>query len=123
MGRSSFTWKTDTLSGNVAKLPKKVERAVVGATEYGATRGQKFMKTNAKWIDRTGNARQGLRGFAVHEPGRSTIIFSHGVNYGIWLEVRFSGRYAIIGPTLIYTGPLVMRLLGNVFKGEIRGTQ
>lgn len=123
MGRSTFTWKTDTLSGNVARLPKKVERAVVGATEYGATRAQAYAKTNAKWIDRTANARQGLRAFAVHEPGRSTVIIAHGVSYGIWLEVRFSGRYSIIGPTLAYTGPLVMRLLGNLFSGEIKGTQ
>lgn len=100
----------------------KVQRAVVGATEYGATKGQGHAKTNAKWTDRTANARNGLRAFAVHEPGRSTIIIAHGVPYGIWLEVRFSGKYAIIGPTLIYTGDLTMRLLGNLFSGEIKTT-
>lgn len=122
MGSKGFTWKTDTLSGSVNALPNKVQRAVVGATEYGATKAQGYAKTNAKWVDRTANARQGLRAFAVHEPGRSTIIIAHGVSYGIWLEVRFSGRYAIINPTLIYTGDLTMRLLGNLFSGEIKAT-
>jgi hypothetical protein len=63
-----------------------------------------------------------LRGSAIHESGRSTIIIAHGVPYGIWLEVRFSGRYAIIGPTLVYTGDLTMRLLGNLFSGGIKAT-
>ena len=122
MGSKGFTWKTDTLSGNVDALPKKVQRAVVGATEYGATKAQGYAKTNAKWTDRTSNARQGLRAFAIHEAGRSTIIVTHGMPYGIWLEVRFSGRNAIIGPTLIYAGDLTMRLLGNLFSGEIKAT-
>lgn len=122
MGNKGFTWKTDTLSGNLQRLPTKVERAVVGATDYASTRGQGYAKLNAKWTDRTGNARQGLRVFPIHETGRSTIVVAHGVPYGIWLEVRFSGRYAIIGPTLIYTGELAMRLLGNLFAGEIKGS-
>jgi hypothetical protein len=122
MGKSNFTWKTDTLSGNVRTLPSKVQRAVVGATEYGSTKATTYGKRNAKWVDRTGNARQSFRAYAVHERGRSTIIVAHGQSYGIWLEVRFSGRYAIIGPTLAYTGPLVMRLLGNLFSGDIKGT-
>jgi selenocysteine lyase/cysteine desulfurase len=122
VGRQSFTWKTDTLSGNVARLPQKVQRAIVGATEYGATKAQGYAKTHAKWTDQTANARQGLRAFAIHETGKSTIVITHGVPYGIWLEVRFSGRYAIIGPTQVYAGELTMRLLGNLFSGDIKAT-
>ena len=121
MGRESFTWKTDTLSGNVARLPTKVQRAVVGATEFGATKGQAYAKLRAPWTDRTSNARNGLKAFAIHEPGRSTIVVHHGVPYGIWLEVRFSGRYQIILPTLDYTGKVVMGLLGQLFSGSIKG--
>jgi hypothetical protein len=28
------------------------------------------------------------------------LILLHSMPYGIWLEVRWSGRYAIIGPTM-----------------------
>jgi len=122
MGRQTFTWKTDTLSGNVAKLPSKVQRAVIGATEFGATKATAYGKQNAKWIDRTGNARQGFRAYAVHEIGKSTVVIAHGMSYGIWLEVRFSGRYAIVNPTMQYTGELVMRLLADLFKGSIKGS-
>jgi hypothetical protein len=121
MGAKSFTWSNDTLSGTLTRLPGKLERAVIGATEYGATKGQGYAKLNAKWTDRTGNARQGLRAIPIHERGRSTIVITHGVPYGIWLSVRFSGRYDIISPTLVYTGDLTMRLLGDLFKGSIKG--
>jgi hypothetical protein len=109
------------LSGNLTRLPNKVQRAVVGATEFAATKGQGYAKANAKWTDQTGNARQGLRAIPIHETGRSTIVITHGVPYGIWLEVRFSGRYAIIGPTLIYSGDIAMRLLTGPIRWGYQG--
>lgn len=66
------------------------------------------MKMNAKWVDRSSNARNGLFARAVREPRkRYGIVFAHSVDYGIWLEVRFSGRYAIINPTMNQIAPQV----------------
>lgn len=123
MGKQSFTWKTDTLSGNVKAFPVKLGRAVAGAAEYSATRGQGYMKSNAKWTDRTGNARQGLRAITEHRPGQSVIILHHGVPYGIWLETRFSGRYQIILPGLQFTGDMAMRLIGQLLASDVRGSR
>jgi hypothetical protein len=42
------------------------------------------------------------------------IVLSHGVPYGIWLEVRFSGKYAIVTPAIPYWGPKVMTLAAQL---------
>jgi hypothetical protein len=77
------------------------------------------MNFNAPWTDRTGNARQGLAAQAFDEGANQGIVLFHQVPYGIWLEVRFSGRYAIIEPTIDVMGPQVMESLNNIL-GEIR---
>lgn len=71
---------------------------------------ESYAKRNAKWHDRTGNARSGLRGVAeAPHNGPYKIILAHGVPYGIYLEVRWSGRLGIINPTISNQGPEVMR--------------
>jgi hypothetical protein len=69
-----------------------------------------YMQSNATWTDRTGDARAGLQG-AVHwqDPEHFTILLGHGANiyYGVWLEVRFGGRFAIVGPTVRHFAPLM----------------
>lgn len=43
-------------------------------------------KTNAKWTDRTSNARQGLSGGSEGTDREYTIYVAHGVDYGEILE-------------------------------------
>lgn len=59
-----------------------------------------YAKTNRPWEDQTGNARQSLFAFADQDGATTTIYLSHGMPYGVWLELRNQGRYAIILPTL-----------------------
>jgi hypothetical protein len=62
---------------------------------------ENWMKGNAPWTDRTANARQKLNAAVETEAHEMvSIILSHGVDYGIYLELRNAGRYAIIGPAL-----------------------
>jgi hypothetical protein len=71
-------------------------------------------KRNAPWHDRTGNARSGLRGVAeAPHNGPYKIILAHGVPYGIYLEVRWSGRLGIINKTISTEGHEVMRTVSN----------
>jgi hypothetical protein len=76
--------------------------------QYYAPEVENWMKTNAPWTDRTGNARNGLAARAYSEKNSHGIVLYYQVPYGIWLEVRFNGEYAIIGPALEYWGPIVM---------------
>lgn len=70
---------------------------------------ENYMKNNAPWTDRTGNARNGLSARAFREGDSVGIDLFHSVEYGIYLEARWSGRYAIIQPTIDEMGPVVMQ--------------
>jgi len=58
-----------------------------------------YAKHNAPWTDRTGNARQGLHGGVDVRGDQQVLYLSHGVEYGIWLEIAHGGNYAIVRPT------------------------
>jgi hypothetical protein len=66
------------------------------------------MKLNAPWTDRTSNARNGL-GAVVFKQGSKWVLNLFGrASYQIYLEKSNSGRYAIIGPTILIWGPRLM---------------
>lgn len=69
---------------------------------------ENWMKDNAPWEDQTSNARQTLWTEVNDVPNQMvTIILSHGVYYGIFLELCNAGRYAIINPALDHFAPLI----------------
>lgn len=66
------------------------------------------MKSNASWTDRTGNARQSLNA-EVEDMAMDMveIVLSHGVEYGIYLELSHGGAYAIIAPAVDVFAPRI----------------
>lgn len=72
-------------------------------------------KVTAPWTDRTGAARNGLYATSRVAPGRGELEIGHGVDYGIWLEIKNSGRYAAVLPTLQRTVPRVAQALGGLW--------
>lgn len=61
---------------------------------------QNWMRAEAPWTDRSANARQRLWSRAFKEPKSVTLVMAHGVEYGIFLELRWAGRFAIVNPAL-----------------------
>lgn len=59
-----------------------------------------YSKSHAPWTDRTGHARQSLHGGVDVRGDQQVLYLSHGVEYGIWLELAHSGKYAIVRPTV-----------------------
>ena len=57
------------------------------------------MKTHAPWTDRTGNARNGLFAGVMVGHDEFRLFLSHGVDYGVFLELAHGGNYAIVRPT------------------------
>ncbi len=90
------------------KGSEKLMDAAWAAVSQMAPEVENYAKINAPWTDRTGNARNGLAARAYRQGKEIGIIIYHQVPYGIWLEVRWSGRYAIINPTIEAMGPAVM---------------
>jgi len=118
--RAHIRW-TGTLVGNLTTLEARQMAAIAASAGLIASEGEGYMRSNAPWTDRTGNARNGLRGEAQVEGGgrRATVVYYHSVSYGIWLEVANSGTYQIINPTLQVMGPRWMSLLaGMIWSGR-----
>jgi hypothetical protein len=88
-----------------------VDQVIEGIVEAAAEAVQEYAQENAPWSDRTGAARDGLTAEYVEEGSNHVIVLYHTVDYGIWLEVRNSGEYAIILPTIEHMGPVVMGAL------------
>lgn len=94
----------------------RVERGVFAAIEWQRGPAESWMRTNASWTDQTTNARNGLIAMSAHKPGLShELILAHTVPYGIWLEVRFAGRYAIIDRSIVNQGNAVMKNISGLF--------
>jgi hypothetical protein len=106
-----FRIVSDTLRPGLESFDNRLDHAVDATMHFMAPRVEAYGKLNAPWTDRTSNARNGL--FA--EPGgigrEHWIDFAHSVSYGIWLEVRFGGRYQIILPTIQTMGRETMTTL------------
>lgn len=94
-----------------------MQAATWAATQYQALRSESFMRRNAKWTDHTANARNGLKAIPERKGASSFVItLTHSVPYGIWLEVRWSGKYGIIPESVRQGGTELMALLTTVFK-------
>lgn len=96
-------------------LEVMTEVAVTRATavmEESAGLVEDYAKANAPWTDRTGDARNSLTAEADEDFEGISIILSHGVDYGYWLELIQNGNFAIIMPTLEALGPEILEAAG-----------
>jgi hypothetical protein len=102
------------LVARVNQFGPKAKRAMVAAANYVAPQAESFMKENAKWTDRTGNARQGLHAQVVVAQNKVAIVLYHSVPYGVFLELRWGGKYAIIEPAMAYTGDAFVKAVARL---------
>jgi hypothetical protein len=116
--------------GNAVKL------AELRVAQYWSAVIEPDARSQAPWTDRTGNARMALRAYTnENPPGKFgaadadeypnpndlardvvALYLSHGMNYGLYLETRFQGKYAIILPTLQRYYPRIAAMLKDIFK-------
>lgn len=113
-GGGGFRWEGDLNEQRLQQIGPTIKRAMVAAATKVAPEGESWMKANANWRDQTGNARNGLGGRTSISKNKVAIIFYHSVPYGIWLEVRWDGRYAIILPAVERFAPRTMELVAKL---------
>lgn len=108
-GGWGFAWVGLTgISNNIQDLNTQVHRRVRDAAESLKDEMVAYAKANAPWQNPTGDARAELQGAVVWEDDdHFTIFLGHGSNihYGVWLEVRWGGKFAIIVPTIMEFAP------------------
>lgn len=134
---SRIEWSGDRqVRQNMAAYGERAKEVKVRVAQYWAPQIQTQARNNATWTDRTGNARQSLRAYssedvppkfggseAVDYPSPSdlakntvALYLSHGMQYGVYLETRHQGRYAIIMSTLQAFYPRISQMLREVFR-------
>lgn len=88
------------IAAKLQQMPQEIETATLAYAETVAADLQRIAQQNRPWKDRTGQARQRLRGYAEAYDTGVRIVLAHGVDYGEQLEYGHEKRYAIIEPTL-----------------------
>jgi hypothetical protein len=106
-GSTSIIWE-DQITPAIRTGKEKTIYAANLAAQSMAPEVENYMKINAPWQDQTSNARNGLAARAYRDQDEIGIVLYHQVTYGIWLETRFGGKYAIINPTIEAMSPKVM---------------
>lgn len=107
----SFSWQVtpeQAFVPLVSLYADQIEREIVELCERMADEITEYMKDNAPWTDRTGAARASLFTLVEHEARQMvSILVSHGslIPYGVYLELNYGGRFAIIAPTIDWFGP------------------
>lgn len=116
-GNSGIRWEPGSAAQVLLQFPEKADRALTAIIHLRAPQIEASMKNGAPWTDQTSNARNGLFAKAVREKGkRYAIVAGHSVDYGIWLEIAMTGRFAIVIPTLRNEGPPTMALAATLFE-------
>lgn len=82
----------------------KFDAAMYLFSTSGAQKLQNYAKYNRPWTDRTGAARQRLKGSAYRIDHGYRLEIAHGVSYGIYLEFAHERRFAILEPTIETVG-------------------
>lgn len=106
--------------GDIFKnLTEKELKTLAALNLYGdsvSKEMESYAKSNRPWTDRTGQARQGLKG---EKKNMGTVIrckLSHGAKHGIFLEMCNEGKYSILKPTVQAIGPKAANGLDKIFK-------
>lgn len=114
-----------------------IQPVIVGLDEYGSYGRKKinsyfqqqaralesYMKREAKWNDRTYQARSGLKAEVVVDRFHNSknqyysISLYHTAPHGVYLELAMEKRFAILEPTVRLKGPEVISGMKGLFNG------
>jgi hypothetical protein len=119
---SEFKFDSIELDRNLELLPEQIEKTITLTVDYASDYGEDRMKKQAPWYDKTTNARSGLFTATKHKNvgqiQQHSILFSHKVSYGIWLEIKreTKGGRPVIMPTLVPVGRDLMKALEGLLN-------
>lgn len=105
----SFKFDFDALVHGISEADIRARQAILMYGDTAAKKMEGWMRNDAPWTDRTGDARKRLTGEASEVSNGIQIALAHGVEYGIWLEMSNEQKYAIIEPTIRLRGPEVIQ--------------
>lgn len=115
MARARITFNDGGLRRNLTTFDRDLDRSIGRVMDAESAYATAYLKAHAPWHDDTGAARAGLSA-TVSElgPGSYELLLSYSVTYGVWLETKESGRYAVITPAMRVLGDKLLADLGGI---------
>lgn len=120
---SGIVWSAppQRITARVAALGVAFAGAVDQLARLTALEGERYAKAQAPWANRTGAARATLSGASTVSAMSGEVTISHGVDYGIWLEVAHGRAYGVLPATVDHMVGVLDQgldgLLGRVTRG------
>jgi len=94
---------------NTRKVSNRVRAAIGVYADTAAKQMERDAKINAKWTDRSSNARNSIQGNFGWKGEKAVISLSGNMNYSVFLELANEKRFAILKPTIERNAPAVLR--------------
>ena len=112
----SFKFDASKLIKGLAEREIRTRAALGLYADTVAKKMETHAKSNKPWVDRTGRAKQSLNSSWKWVGDVARVELSHGVYYGIYLELCNEKKYAIIKPTIDIISPQAIRGLNKILK-------
>lgn len=109
---------SDKVVANMQAWEQRLRASLKALGDQYGSQMEAHAKPNAPWTDRTGHARGGLFGEAKEFADKLRTRISHTEEYGVYLELCNSGKYAILEPTAKKFAPDFFRDAERVAKGK-----
>lgn len=106
---ASIRFDAKDLLTKLTSAQSKTQTAITMYAQEGAKKFENYAKSNRRWRDRTGHARQRLLGYVEKSNNVVRINIAHGVKYGIYLEMAHEQRFAILKRTVEAVSPEVLK--------------
>lgn len=100
MNGCHLEWDTRSVLNRINSMKQKTRTSLQIIADTAVKSMERYAKNNARWTDRTGNARQRLKGSTRWEEQALIAAISHNVDYGMWLELCNEKKYAILEEAL-----------------------
>lgn len=111
----AIKWSTppDVITKNIEVWGETTKKNIVRVADGIAKDGMAYMQTARPWTDRTGEAKRRLQTNVETTPANVTVYFVHGVEYGVYLELKNGGAYEIVTPAVQKFSNETMSRLGG----------
>lgn len=96
---SDYTLDAREVIKNMKDMPPRVQAGLTQIGETVASSMKGYAQSNARWQDRTGDARNQIEAKAEWVDTTLDISINHKMDYGYWLETRnfsVAGNLAIL---------------------------
>lgn len=100
MSGCSISFETEKVLKRLNDMQARTRASLQIIADSAVKAMESYAKKNARWTDRTGNARQRLKGSIRWEQSALIAAISHNVDYGMWLELCNEKKYAILEEAL-----------------------